>query len=242
MTDLLLPPLPERFTETRDALHQIAYFALAPARYRAVGRMGLQAAPGGFGTPEFEGSVARVEGDTLVLETSDGIASQVLTTVRDATRFLGQEYEVDWYSTFRDPLAPMDPDAQLHVDDSAARVLGQWFHFGFTLLETLRETGGPEAAASEVQLWPEHFDPATELGDEDAGTRASYGASPGDSLHREPYVYVSPWGEVDTSNPYWNDEAFGGASVTYTELRDADDSVDRAHEFLFRGYRLLRDA
>jgi hypothetical protein len=239
---MLLPPLPDGFAETRDALHQIAYFALAPARYRAVGRMGLQPAPGGFGTPEFDGSVARVEGDTLVFETEDGIATRLLTTVREATRFLGQDYEIEWFSTFRDPLSPVDPDAPLHVDDAAARVLGQWFHFGFTVLETLREAGGPGAAASEVQLWPEHFDPATELGDERAGTRASYGASPGDALHAEPYVYVSPWGEVDIADPYWNDEAFGGASMTYTELRKAGDSVDRAHEFLYQGYRILREA
>ena len=33
---------------------------------------------------------------------------------------------------------------------------------------------------TDAQLWPEHFDLAIELGDEDAGTRANYGASPGD--------------------------------------------------------------
>ena len=34
-------------------------------------------------------------------------------------------------------------------------------------------------------LWPEHFDIAIELGE------ATYGVSPGDDAHTEPYAYVS---------------------------------------------------
>jgi hypothetical protein len=44
-----------------------------------------------------------------------------------------------------------------------------------------------------VQLWPEHFDLAVELGDEAAGRRAAYGVSPGDESVAEPYLYVSAW-------------------------------------------------
>ena len=60
MTDL--KEIPADLVESRDALHQLAFFAVSPARYRAIGRMGLQPTPGGFGTPQFEGQVARVEG------------------------------------------------------------------------------------------------------------------------------------------------------------------------------------
>ena len=42
------------------------------------------------------------------------------------------------------------------------------------------------------QIWPEHFDLACELG-ADAGTRARYGASPGDAAIPQPYLYVGPW-------------------------------------------------
>src|SRR5690606_15555017 len=130
--------LPPDFVATRDALHQIAFFAVSPARYRAVGRMGLRPTPGGFGTPEFEGRVVRVEGDLLVDERADGTATQSITTVRAATEFLGIDYEVDWYQTFRDPLTPVHPDSLLDVDEEAARALGEWFAFGFDVLETLR--------------------------------------------------------------------------------------------------------
>lgn len=234
-----LAPLPDGFVTTRDALHQVAFFAVAPARYRVEGRMGLKPAPGGFGTPEFDGSVARVEGDALVVEHNGNIATQVISTVRAAARFFGHDYEVEWYTDFHDPLDPMDPDIDLDVDDVAARALGQWFHFGFVVLEELRSRGGAEAEPSEVQLWPEHFDPATELGSQEAGKRASYGASPGDGDHAEPYLYVAPWGEVDREDAYWNDEAFGGASLGYPELMHADDPAETAVSFLLEGYRII---
>jgi hypothetical protein len=234
-----LLPLPERFNQTRDALHQIAFFVLGPVRYQSVGRMGLQAAPGGFGTPEFDGRVARVEGDTLVYEQTDQIASQTITTLREAADFVGIEYRANWYKEFHDPLAPLDPDSTLDVDDTAARALGQWFNFGFQALDLVRERSVEGDNASEIQLWPEHFDPATEVGSEERGQRAAYGASPGDGSHDEPYLYVAAWGEVDRSNPYWNDESFNGSSLGYSALASRDDSMKTALEFLLEGYRIL---
>ena len=43
--------LPPSFADTRAALHAVAEHVLAAARYRAVGKIGLGATPGGFGTP-----------------------------------------------------------------------------------------------------------------------------------------------------------------------------------------------
>lgn len=237
-----LLPLPEGFSQTRAALHQIAFFVVGPARYQVVGRMGLQAAPGGFGTPEFDGRVARVEGATLVFEQPDQIASQAITTVRAAAEFVGIEYEAVWYDDFRDPLTPFDPDTPLDVDDTAARALGMWFNFGFDLLESLRGQATKSDDASEVQLWPEHFDPATELGSDEQGRRASYGASPGDGSHDEPYLYVAAWGEVDRSSPYWNDQSFRGSSLGYSALANSEDPMGAALEFLLDGYRILHSA
>jgi hypothetical protein len=231
--------LPDGFPTTRDALHQIAFFAVSPARYAAVGRMGLRAAPGGFGTPQFDGAIARVEGDTLVFEKEGNVATTVITTVREAARFFGGEYRVDWYTDFKDPLRPADPDQVLPVQDRAARALGQWFDFGFDVLGKLASQAVATDQVSEVQLWPEHFDAAVELGDADRGTRASYGASPGDAGHAEPYVYVAAWGDIDRSNPYWNDEEFNGASLPFSRLLDADDAVETALDFLFEGYGVL---
>lgn len=236
---MTLRPLPENFTETRDALHQVAFFAMAPARYKSTGRMGLKATTGGFGTPEFDGRVARVEGELLVHEHDGNISTQHITTIRAAAGFFGVEYEVDWFEDFHDPLEPADPDEPLDIDREASLALGIWFELGFDVLNLLREHGREGDDVTEVQLWPEHFDPATELGDQDKGQRASYGASPGDSSNPEPYIYVAAWSEVDRSNDFWNNESFNGASIGYEELAAADNPVEHGLEFLLEGYRVL---
>lgn len=235
-----LRPLPAAFVDTRDSLHQVAFYALAPARYQAVGRMGLRPTPGGLGTPEFDGKVARVEGDLLVYEEGDNIATRTITTVRDAAAFFGRNYEATWYQDFHDPPPPADPDRPLSIELGSARALAQWFAYGFAVLERLRSQAAREADASEPQLWPEHFDAAIEMGSEEAGTRASFGASPGDPNHAEPYLYVSAWGEIDRTNSYWNDDNFNGASLSYGDLVDADDPMGQGLGFLIAGYRTLR--
>lgn len=236
---MTLQPLPPGFVATRDALHQIAFFALSPARQAAVGRMGLRAVEGGFGTPPYDGTVARVEGDLLVAERDGNVATQTITTVRAAAGFFGIEYEVAWFPDFHDPLDPADPDEQLSVDRESSLALGTWFGFGFEVLERLRATGNAAEDVSEVQLWPEHFDPALEMGRAEAGRRASFGASPGDLDHDRPYMYVAPWGEVDRSADFWSDDSFGGASLGYDELLSASDPVERAVEFLVTGHRII---
>lgn len=229
--------LPEKFQYTRDQLHQIAFYALAPARYKAVGRMGLRPTPNGFGTPEFEGRVARVEGDLLVHEQAGNLATQTITTIRSAAEFFGIEYEEAWFPDFHDPLPAMDPDLRLDIDLESARALGEWLHFGFEVLAALGDR--VEDEASVVQLWPEHFDAATEIGDARRGRRASYGASAGDRDHIAPYLYVAAWSEVDRSDPYWNDRFFNGASLPYTTLESATDPVTAALDFFLTGYRSL---
>lgn len=204
--------------------------------------MGLTAAPGGFGTPRFEGKVARVEGSSLILAIEDAIASQSITTVRAACEFFGHDYRVEWFADFHDPLAPTDPDRPLDVDDDIARSLGQWFNFGTEIFDRLRSRGNDEDDVSEVQLWPEHFDPACELGNAESGQRASFGASPGDANHHEPYLYVSPWGDIDRSDDYWNDVSFGGSSLGYSKLSKAGDPMEMGLDFLVRGYRLLHSS
>lgn len=237
-----LQTLPGRFTQTRAGLHQIAFFALGPARHQGEGRMGLQPSPGGFGTPRFDGFVARVEGDSILVEESDTVSREKITTVRAACEFLGIEYQVDWFADFHDPLAPVDPDEELDVDDTASRALGQWFDFGFDVLNRLGDHGVEGDDVSQVQLWPEHFDPATELGSAEKGQRASYGVSPGDSGHRDPYLYVAPWGEVDGSNGYWNSSSFTGSLLGYPDLVSADDPSQVALDFLIEGHRILHSA
>ena len=232
-------PLPDDFQFARDQLHQIAFYALAPARYAVAGKMGLRATPDGFGTPPYDDRVSRVEGNLLVHEQGGNIATQPITTIRAAAEFFGVGYEVEWYTDFRDPLPAMDPDRPLKVGETPSSALGEWFGFGFEVLEELRGHGDEADAVSEVQLWPEHFDAATEMGSEELGQRASFGASPGDAGHLEPYLYVAAWSEVDRSDPYWNDRHFNGASLPFTALLEAEDQSRVALDFFLAGYRVL---
>jgi hypothetical protein len=232
------PRLPDDFQFNRDQLHQIAFYAVAPARYAVEGRMGLAPTPGGFGTPDFDGRVARVEGSLLVHEQDGMIATQTITTIRAAAEFFGLEYDESWFTEFKDPLPPMDPDRPLKIGDTPTQALGDWFRFGFDVLDRFRADGGADDV-SETQLWPEHFDAAVEAGSETAGRRASYGASPGDPGHIEPYFYVAAWSEIDRDLPFWNDRHFNGASLPYAEIAEAEDPEGVCLDFLRRGYQTL---
>lgn len=124
-----------------------------------------------------------------------------------------------------------------HVDPDAAAALAAWFAFGSGVLEELRAEAAPELAATPPQLWPEHFDVAIELGPDELGRRAGYGASPGDELHREPYLYVVPWSAV-VEGELWNATAFRGAELPYVDLLAAPDRRAAALDF----FHARRDA
>ncbi len=236
-----LEALPPSFAATRHALHQLAFFALAPRRYECEGRLGLVALPGGFGTPWYDQPAGRervrMRADELVVELGDEARHLRPTSLHQACEFLDVEYRERWFEGFHDPPAAHDAHAPLDVDPDAASALATWFAFGTAALEALRSTPGA-VDPSTVQLWPEHFDPAVEVGSESDGTRASYGASPGDDAHDDPYLFVAPWG-TPPDDPWFDDPAFGGASLSHGELMASDDPFTTAVAFLRRGHDLL---
>jgi hypothetical protein len=118
----------------------------------------------------------------------------------------------------------------LDVDAESARALADWFALGAVVLEALRDEAGTDDDPTIVRLWPEHFDVAIEAGEEDAGSRANYGFSPGDDDHAEPYLYVGPWsGEVE--GELWNAKGFTGAELGYAELLAEADPAAAALAF-----------
>jgi hypothetical protein len=125
-----------------------------------------------------------------------------------------------------------------NVDLAAAGALGEFYGFGCSVLEQLR-ADEPDGEPSVVQLWPEHFDIAVELGFEAGGQRATYGASPGDEDHDEPYLYVSVW-TADISGELWNAAEFKGAELRYSELLEAEDQRRAALDFMRARYRALQ--
>ena len=232
-----LAPLPSEFETTRAALHQLAFFAIAPKRFAATGKLGLRYTSGGFGTPFFgNDEQVRIERGLLVHQTADHLRSTPVTTVAAAASFLGLEYRAEWFEGFHDPLQPVDPDMPLAVDADSAAALGDWFGFGTHVLELARSTPGA-IGVSRVQLWHEHLEPAFEMGPD--SHRASYGASAGDAVHPEPYLYVAAWGTIDRTDPYWNDDTFNGASLAYADLLTADDPYQAAVSFFRAGYERL---
>jgi hypothetical protein len=217
-------PLPARFVETRNALHTVAEHLLAPVRHAANGKIGLRFTYHGFGTPFFgDDRQVRIEDGVLV----DGDRRHVLTTLRAAGEFLGLAPGAP--PGVYTPTTARDLDAPLAVDPAAARALGDWYGLCASLLEQLRADATADDTPSRVQLWPEHFDLAVDLGP--AGGRANYGGSPGDAQHPEPYLYVGPWEAREGC--FWR-EPFG-ASLSYAEILAGADPL----EFLRQGRKEL---
>ena len=228
---------PATLIDTRSSLTTLAFHVLAPARQQANGKIGLRWTIGGFGTPFFgDDRQVRVEGDLLVVQDGHSVLAEPITTLRAAGRLVGVTPAAPAEIEFHDPPPAVDLDEALLVDPAAVAFLDDWFGYSTLVLERLLLlAGSPED--TRVQLWPEHFDTAVELGDADAGARAGFGASPGDQAIPVPYLYVSPWATQD--GEFWN-APFGGAALTLDELRATPDPVEAALTFLGRGRALLR--
>jgi hypothetical protein len=180
-----LPAPPDGLAATRASLHRLAEHVISPTRQRANGKIGLRWTRGGFGTPYFGNDVqVRVAGDVLTVQIGGRQQQGRLVTLKDAAEFVGFDL------TRQDAAYDTSP---LDVDVAASTWLGDLYGFGTSVLEQLRAEAPGGSAPSRVQLWPEHFDLAVELGDEAAGRRAAFGVSPGDESVAEPYLYVSAW-------------------------------------------------
>jgi hypothetical protein len=240
-----LPPIGDLTTlaRTREAWHQVAEHVLARARYDATGRIGLSVVPGGYGTPPYDrGDVAEalhVVGNDLHITRGDASEAHPLTTVAEAARAAGIEPGAP--ANVYKPVTPLDPDAPLEVDVGAAHVLSTWFEVGWAALDELRAEASADAEPSTLTLWPEHFDAAVELGSEPLGTRGTFGVSPGDTDHAEPYLYVTHWADVP-DDVYWNDTAFPGASLSYATVAAAPNAKGAALDFFRMGQTRISSA
>lgn len=241
--DVTLLPLPSALPEQRDALHRLATYVIAPARYQQTERFGLRATEGGFGTPPFgePATQVRVAGARLVVEHQGQTRTAAITTLQAAADFIGSEVDLATAAEHDSP-PPGALDEELAVAPEAVDALAAWWALGTEALEQVRADES-SVDASIVQLWPGHFDTAIEVGDENR--RASYGASPGDAGSDDPYLYVSVWWPDRLSisgNHYWNAEGFIGARMTYQEVVQSDDPVAAATDFFRRGRDLLAAA
>jgi hypothetical protein len=231
-----------RLEPTRTTLHRIAAHVLGRRRHEVSGRFGLRPTPGGFSTPAFgdETETVRVVATVLVRETGSGAAYHPLpgATLRALAAFAGADI-VRPFTVGDDTPAIGDLDGPLEVDAAAAYVLADWFALGARALHEVLASLPAAARPAVVQLWPEHFDLATNVGvgggDDE---RVNLGASPGDSFCDEPYLYVGPWGAARPGDgSYWN--APFGAFVRRADVVGARDPVGAAVQFLRRGVARL---
>ena len=225
MADSGLAEIPATFVATRDALHAVAEQIVAPARAAATGdQFSLIAAVGGFGTPRLPGGgCVRVDGLELVAEGGDGEEKRApLTSLKESAADVGL------------PDAGLD-EASLELDSASAVVLATAYQLGDSVLRAFSAEALPLAGATENQLWPEHFDIAIEHGNEQSGERATYGLSPGDADHPEPYFYVAPWLPPNDLT-IWTADGFTGAQLGWVDLLNVDDPRATALNF-FRAHR-----
>jgi len=207
-----LEQLPAGFGDGLAVLHAAAEETLQERRRAETGSGWLSPfTPGGVGAPPWEQGLASGEPGSVA------IIGTVLVAVSGAEER-------------RSPLV-VEADVVAALTDFhalATATLG-------ALVETAEAEGEP---ADPIRLWPEHFDVATVLGDEGKGTRANYGASPGDELHEQPYLYVGPFAELP-ADPFWNAKGFTGAELDYSELLAAEDQEATALAFFMRGRELI---
>jgi hypothetical protein len=156
---------------TRNTLHRLAEDVLAAEQTAANGDYRLDVTPGGFATRWF------------------GDAAGGRRRIRIEGGELVRETETGAHR------APITGE----FDAAAAAVLYAWWEVGAEVLAGIALSYGPRA--SEVVLYPEHFDVASTL-DLDAAGRLNIGFSPGDDFSAAPYVYAGPW--VRREGSFWN--------------------------------------
>ena len=245
--------LPDDWPRERDTLRRIATHVVAQAQQRVTGHFALMPLAGGFGTPQFGDDRQRVRlaGGSLFVENArtpsdDGTtaATQVHmlagSTIASLCAACGFDPDPDfWVGDDTPPLG--DVDEMILLDSSATTVLGDWFALGQRAIDVALASL-PDAQASIVRLWPEHFDVGIDLAvnsRDKPGVRCNLGAAAGDAGHQEPYLYVGPWGtERPGPAEFWN--APFGAVLGFGELDAAENPLATAMEFFLHGIAYQR--
>jgi hypothetical protein len=220
----------EAYVATRTAWHAVAERVLAPALHAATGRIGLRVGEAGITTPPFgpEPTTVAIRPGNLTVRRGEHARVTSLSTLGAAAAFVGVPVPAD--TGVYTATTPTAPETNVAGDPRLATALAAWFAFGEDVLRTWR-AHHPDETPAPTQLWPEHFDLATDLGPDDA-RRASFGASPGDGDHQLPYLYVGPWHAGDDA--FWDAGTY--ARLGHQRLAGLEDPVAAALDFFRRGH------
>ncbi len=148
------------------------------------------------------------------------------------------------------PSWDMPAKSESAADDADLQQLSDWFALAQV---ALTEVAARHDGASEVRIWPHHFDIATlitldEGADAETARSVGVGLSPGDGGIDEPYFYVTPWPYPDSKagpklpwNGYWHTQGWFGAVLKGTNVVEDGVpemflrmAVDGAHRILDR--------
>jgi hypothetical protein len=226
---------PDVLATTRHSLHAVGEHVLGAALFKGRHRIGLRQFTGGFATQNYlhirDGAAverrAMVVGTDLVVRDDDLNGGTIeerapITTLAAAAALVDVEPGLTGDCGYTpEPMPPVDQE--LPVDADAAAFLAELTAVGYAALVILT-AHFVEAAPSEIQLWPEHFDLATDFGE------VNYGLSPGDEGHPWPYAYVGPWSPPPQGG-FWN-EPFG-AAMSFESVP----TVDEVLTFFGDGHR-----
>jgi hypothetical protein len=207
---------------TRFELQRVATHILARARFFSDGHLGLRVSASGLITPAFgpDDEVLRLTPERLVRERRRGdiAVSEMIGLLDTSLQALAAFADVDLDEHFdagRDACTVGDPDRPVGLERSPTAAILSWFRSGAEILDDVA-THFDETSV--MQLWPEHFDLAF-----DALTRSgrvTFGASPGDGDHDEPYLYVGPGDGVRPGDAaFWN-ASFGALRAQSALVED----------------------
>lgn len=146
------------------------------------------------------------------------------------------------------PADPVADGGSFPISNIAAlREIGRWISDFHDVLTTL---AAGQTGASEVRLWPHHFDLATRVvldaeADPEDAKSVNLGLSLGDDARPQPYGYIGPWpkpepGTVELPTldhgewDHWPD-GFFGATLLGTDIV-VDDQADRVETFFAQAF------
>ena len=171
-----MEPLPPTFAATRDGLHRLACYVMAPARMARTGRIGLR--PRATASARRRSTTARAS-SCAARSSSSAPGPRRSRHCATAPPSSGIELSAD--PGVGDDLPPFEPDADLAVDAAASRRPRR------VVRVRRRRTGAPpcrrRGGRARPELWPEHFDLAVVV-TMPGGAGVNVGFSPGDAYSR----------------------------------------------------------
>ena len=206
-------PRPDSFDSTRAALHALAEHVLGAAALprRRAHRPACRRRAGSVRRSSATASEFGSKASNWC--TSVPARRRASASRRSARRHSSSAFRSARPHRCTSPRPRVCPTHRSRSTGAAARMLADWYAFGAGLLDELRATYGSRMP-SPAAIWPEHFDLACEIGDDDAGDPRQLRRLPGRRPISQPYLYVEPVGRGPPERPARDSSLRGGAHRT----------------------------